>query len=296
MKIENISKKISNNYENATNTPTDSQLTAINNQISQIYNMDVEAIRNLGAISKSLLTGTNYHTTTPTTPGTLTIPADNTILKGELRTLGNIHTAGSVNTPWVSSTGGIIGNLKLSDYNECLTFSNGTQSIIKGEARLIIHNKEKLYLIPKEEVIIHKSGSWGSSGNLHVQGNLTVDGNNNLPLLGVGQTWRNMWIPRNFDTTYRNTTGRPIYVKVVVALNTWKSNPSGARFVIDAMVIDQVVNYGGGASVVCLSAIVPNNSNYIVYSKGDPEILKAYSNGRAQGAVCDMISWYELTA
>jgi hypothetical protein len=81
MKVEKISKN--NNYENVTNTvPTDAQLTAINNQISQIYNMDVEAIRNLGAISKSLLTGTNYHSTSVGTPGQLTIPANNTILGG----------------------------------------------------------------------------------------------------------------------------------------------------------------------------------------------------------------------
>ena len=41
--------------------------------------MDIEAMRNLGAISKSLLTGTNYHSTTVGVPGTLTIPADNTV-------------------------------------------------------------------------------------------------------------------------------------------------------------------------------------------------------------------------
>ncbi len=49
--IQKLSKK-NNNYEDATNTITDTQLAAINNQINSIYNMDVEAIRNLGAISK----------------------------------------------------------------------------------------------------------------------------------------------------------------------------------------------------------------------------------------------------
>ena len=81
MKVEKLSKN--NDQENVTNTVlTDAQLTAINNQIQTIYNMDVEAIRNLGAISKSLLTGTNYHSTTVGTPGQLTIPANNTILGG----------------------------------------------------------------------------------------------------------------------------------------------------------------------------------------------------------------------
>jgi hypothetical protein len=92
MKVEKISKN--NDQENATNTVptiTDAQLTAINNQISQIYNMDVEAIRNLGAISKSLLTGTNYHSTTVGVPGELTIPANNTVFKGDIIVDGKIE-------------------------------------------------------------------------------------------------------------------------------------------------------------------------------------------------------------
>ena len=43
-------------------------LSLVRNEINRIYNMDVESIRNLGAISKSLLTGTN--TFTPSTTGT----------------------------------------------------------------------------------------------------------------------------------------------------------------------------------------------------------------------------------
>ena len=95
--IQNISKN--NNYENAENTGspvTDAQLIAINNQISSIYNMDVEAIRNLGAISKSLLTGTNYHSTTPAVPGTLTIPADNTVFSGKITVNNDLVVTGNV--------------------------------------------------------------------------------------------------------------------------------------------------------------------------------------------------------
>ena len=53
----------------------------VKNIVNQQYNMDIEAIRNLGAISKSLLTGKNYHSTNTATPGTLTIPG-NTIIEG----------------------------------------------------------------------------------------------------------------------------------------------------------------------------------------------------------------------
>ena len=68
----------------------------ITNEINRIYNMDTEAIRNLGAISKSLLTGTNYHSTTVGTAGTLTIPADNTVLLGDTSINKNISIGGTL--------------------------------------------------------------------------------------------------------------------------------------------------------------------------------------------------------
>lgn len=61
-----------NGIENLNNT----DLSLIKQEINRQYNMDIEAIRNLGAISKSLLTGKNYHTTNPASPGTLTIPGN----------------------------------------------------------------------------------------------------------------------------------------------------------------------------------------------------------------------------
>lgn len=66
-------------------------LAAIQTSINSQYNLDIEAMRNLGAISKSLLTGTNYHSLNPGVPGDLQIPADNTILLGNLSVGGNIN-------------------------------------------------------------------------------------------------------------------------------------------------------------------------------------------------------------
>jgi hypothetical protein len=57
------------------------------NTVDQVYNMDT--IRNLGAISKSILTGKNYHNMSGTaTPGNLTIPA-NTIIDGDTTISGD---------------------------------------------------------------------------------------------------------------------------------------------------------------------------------------------------------------
>ena len=72
------------------------ELSSIRNEINRIYDMDVEAIRNLGAISKSLLTGTNYHSTAVGIPGELTIPANNTIFKGNQEIQGNIKVNGNI--------------------------------------------------------------------------------------------------------------------------------------------------------------------------------------------------------
>jgi microcystin-dependent protein len=69
-------------------------IDTIRDEINKQYNMDIEAMRNLGAISKSLLTGTNYHSTTVGTPGDLTIPADWTNLMGNLSMYGQIYSRG----------------------------------------------------------------------------------------------------------------------------------------------------------------------------------------------------------
>ena len=84
------------NQENMTTSDSSLMLSTVSNEINRIYNMDVEAIRNLGAISKSLLTGTNYHSTTVGTPGTLTIPADKTELQGTLQVDGNTSILGTL--------------------------------------------------------------------------------------------------------------------------------------------------------------------------------------------------------
>ena len=79
--VEN--KNIKNDFKNIENFGNQDIIehssntnNTIKELINQQYDMDIEAIRNLGAISKSLLTGKNYHNTTVTTPGKLIIPAD----------------------------------------------------------------------------------------------------------------------------------------------------------------------------------------------------------------------------
>ena len=91
-KVNKLSKST---QENMTSGDSSLMLSTVSNEINRIYNMDTEAIRNLGAISKSLLTGTNYHSTTVGTAGTLTIPADTTKLLGDANISGNLTVAPS---------------------------------------------------------------------------------------------------------------------------------------------------------------------------------------------------------
>ena len=87
-KIENF--KNGDIVEHNTNTLTQDLNNKIKRMIDEQYNYDVDAIRNLGAISKSLLTGKNYHNTTGVTAGDLTIPAN-------IKTLGNQNVNGNIN-------------------------------------------------------------------------------------------------------------------------------------------------------------------------------------------------------
>ena len=74
---------------------TDDQIKqSVINTVDQVYNMDTEAIRNLGAVSKSILTGKNYHNVSGTvTPGDLIIPA-NTTIDGYTNINGNTNIDG----------------------------------------------------------------------------------------------------------------------------------------------------------------------------------------------------------
>ena len=132
---QKMSKKVKENFAL---TPDD--LTMVRNEINRIYDMDVEAIRNLGHISKSLLTGTNTFTASATgTPGTLTIPADNTILQG---------------------------NLTMP--------AQGNLAYIRSPGRMHITGNETLYILNKNGVNIGKYE--GGNGNLTVEGTATING------------------------------------------------------------------------------------------------------------------------
>ena len=144
-------------------------LSMVRNEINRIYNMDVEAIRNLGAISKSLLTGTNTFTPSTTgTPGDLTIPADNTKFLGNIKVTGNSEITGNTKvtgnsditgdtkiTGKLSVTENITGNLK-GNVTGKLTSPNGNYTLnISDDGKLsILNGTSKTTMVIDSELII----------------------------------------------------------------------------------------------------------------------------------------------
>ena len=133
-------KNISKNKENFALSSDD--LSTVRTEINRIYDMDVEAIRNLGHISKSLLTGTNTFTTSTTgTPGELTIPADTTTFQGAVK-IGNltINADGSIKIGnlIINADGSIITNaisaplINVSDTLNIGTMSLKSTGVIDG--------------------------------------------------------------------------------------------------------------------------------------------------------------------
>ena len=80
--------------------------------------------------------------------------------------------------------------------------------------------------------------------------------------LGVGQTWQNVTASRVINTTYTNTTGKPIMINIVTPYTTaWVTiNVSGNG----VATIDPDVNLHSAT----VSAIVPNGATYSVTGAG----------------------------
>lgn len=80
----------------------------------------------------------------------------------------------------------------------------------------------------------------------------------NIPVpLGVEQTWQNMTGSRAQNTTYTNTTGRPIMVSISTG------TASTSSLLVDGLVASSVfVTGASGGNLSVGAVIVPNGSTY----------------------------------
>jgi hypothetical protein len=92
-----------------------------------------------------------------------------------------------------------------------------------------------------------------------------------LPL-GVGQTWQDVKTTpgRAFNTDYTNSTGQPIQVNVVCAIE----NGDGAALIVSSLVVGYCAGYSGltGGMYQSMSALVPNGAVYRINSTATPTL------------------------
>jgi hypothetical protein len=83
----------------------------------------------------------------------------------------------------------------------------------------------------------------------------------NTSSIGIGQTWQDVTASRALNTTYTNSSGRPIYVHITT-VNTGASN--GARLTVGGVLIrgDDPTSSSPGFPMV-VQAVVPNGQTYV---------------------------------
>jgi hypothetical protein len=85
--------------------------------------------------------------------------------------------------------------------------------------------------------------------------------------VGTGsQTWQNVAASRAVNTTYTNTTGKPIMVNVVMALQG--VNQGSASFAVNGVTVGMTTQNTAGANSgvgATSSGIVPNGGTYGIF-------------------------------
>jgi len=249
-------KKYSKNFDKETFALQPEDLSVIRNEINRVYDMDVEAIHNLGTISKSLLTSTNIFTASGTVDNA-TIPVDNIILKSGL-TLENSTWEKTWNSSGKGSTIGYI----VSDNDKHKTLMIVGNNTAGGPRKVTIWDN----LV----VMYYKfnNTSWSQSGI--TQG------------ITVPQKWEKT--EKKIGPTYINKSGSPIQVCVTIASNIYQvpSNISKAEFYLNGeILLTKTEKYG----TIGFDIIVPNGASYsIIYNEAPKMWIDNYA----------LVSWFEL--
>jgi hypothetical protein len=103
----------------------------------------------------------------------------------------------------------------------------------------------------------------GTSGNVLTSNGTTWQSTAPAPVIGTGQTWQDVLSSRAANTTYTNTTSRPIFISVG---GSGAPNHGTMSMTIDGVVIGRqgFTAIASGVSNATMSAIVPVNSTYRV--------------------------------
>jgi hypothetical protein len=93
--------------------------------------------------------------------------------------------------------------------------------------------------------------------------------------IGYSQTWQNVVGSRAFNTTYYNTTGRPIQVNVSAGVAN-----GGVTLVINGITVASITTVTGYSNTELMSGIVPPGGSYSVVPGGSSPIFGAWAELR----------------
>jgi hypothetical protein len=132
----------------------------------------------------------------------------------------------------------------------------------------------------------NSAGSFGGVNDIAhggTSGNTVLAAGTNLGIIGVGQTWQNLTGSRTRNTSYRNTTGRPIQVIVQTEFESdgddWFDVSSDSTTWITLGMLSGGTAYGTNEGGPAISAIIPAGHYY---------------RWRASDADVNLLYWSEL--
>jgi hypothetical protein len=175
----------------------------------------------------------------------------------QLATTAFVKTALDVAAADIAITGGTIDNVDITggtivDLDTPLAVNSGGT----GKNTLALNN----VLLGNGTAAV-KEVAPGTTGNvLKSDGTTWVSGPGDS--IGVGQTWQNVTSSRALNTTYTNTTGKPIFVSAMFSQNSGSSGTT--TLTVAGVIISRDFTESASDEDVSVSGIVPPNQTYIV--------------------------------
>jgi hypothetical protein len=228
-----------------------------------------------GTITATTFAGQLSGTITSATTATTQAPGDNSTRVATTafvtNVAGSLGTMSTQNANNVAITGGSITGI-----TDLAVADGGTgASTLSANAVLLGNGTSALQTVAPS-----------TSGNVLTSNGTTWTSAAPVPSIGVGQTWTDVTGSRAINTTYTNSTGRPIQVSISVQSQT--ASGCYLRFYINGVVVArQGSSQNDSADVRAnVSLIIPNGNTYRLENAE-----QAGNNGQGQIV---LQTWFEL--
>lgn len=224
-------------------------------------------LSDIGTAIKNKLGGTSVDNTVPRYDGTtcklqgsgVTI-SDTNAVTASGGFIGNASTATKLNnssTDWSGSgaIGSVVGMLSWKNYGNGHVIFDASNGTAPNGAAVNNTNAQTAWS-PSYPTLMGWNGS--STYGVRVDSARVADYASNS--IGYNQTWQNVTTSRALGTTYTNTTGKPIMVKV----KSTNANSTEVTFTVNGVVLPRWVVNTPAAAYANDCIIVPNGQTYSV--------------------------------